>query len=156
MLPFGECAPESNIALLRRETDIVRALDNRPVITTESGEISPWFRIGALVDRLGVSLYRVTNNPIFGKISYPFRPGFYQKKASLAKALNPNLQAVFITELQLEPWGNKPLKEMNLQDQFKSMDFARTKANIAFAQKPGFNEIYVWGAEWWYWMREPQ
>ena len=156
MLPFGECQPESNFALLRRETDLVRALDSRPVISTESGEISPWFRVGALVDRLGVSLYRVTNNPIFGKISYPFRPGFYQKKTALAKALNPNLKDVFLSELQLEPWGNKPLAEMSVQDQYASMDFERTQANIEFAKKTGFSDIYIWGAEWWYWLKEKQ
>ncbi len=156
LLPFGECRPEPNKELLKKEIALVKSLDSRPVITTESGEISPWFRVGALVDRLGVSLYRVTNNPVFGKISYPFRPGFYQKKAALAKALNPNLQDVFITELQLEPWGKKPLREMTVQDQYQSMDFAATQANIAFAQKTGFKEIYIWGAEWWYWLKEKQ
>lgn len=156
MLPFGECTPESNFALLRRETDLVRALDSRPVISTESGEISPWFRVGSLVDRLGVSLYRITNNPILGKISYPFRPGFYQKKTALAKALNPNLKDVFLSELQLEPWGNKPLVEMSVQDQYASMDFARTQTNIEFAKKTGFSDIYIWGAEWWYWLKVNQ
>lgn len=156
MLPFGECQPESNFALLRREIDLVRALDSRPVISTESGEISPWFRVGALVDRLGVSLYRITNNPILGKISYPFRPGFYQKKTALAKALNPNLQEVFLSELQLEPWGNVPLAEMSMQDQYASMDFERTQDTIEFAKRTGFTDIYIWGAEWWYWLRETQ
>lgn len=156
MLPFGKCDPEPNLDLLKKEIALARALDSRPIVTTESGEISPWFRIGAWVDRLGVSLYRVTNNPIFGKISYPFRPGFYQKKEALAKALNPNLQAVFLSELQLEPWGNKPLAEMSLQEQYQSLDFSRTKSTIEFAQKTGFSEIYVWGAEWWYWLRQTQ
>ena len=156
MLPFGKCDPAPNLDLLKREIALARSLDSRPVITTESGEISPWFRIGALVDRLGVSLYRVTNNPIFGKISYPFRPGFYQKKAVLAKALNPNLQDVFITELQLEPWGDKPLAEMTVQEQYASLDFARTQDTIEFAKKTGFTDIYIWGAEWWYWLKDKQ
>ncbi|MDP1709720.1 MAG: hypothetical protein Q8L21_02430 [Candidatus Komeilibacteria bacterium] len=156
LLPFGECTPKPNKDLLKKEISLVRSLDSRPVITTESGEISPWFRIGALVDRLGVSLYRVTNNPILGKIYYPFRPGFYQKKAILAKTINPNLQNIFLSELQLEPWGNKPLAEMTLQEQFKSMDLNRTRGNIEFAQRTGFSEIYIWGAEWWYWLKDKQ
>jgi len=27
------------------------------------------------------------------------------------------------------------------------------RANIDFAKRTGFNEIYVWGVEWWYWMK---
>lgn len=155
-LPFGECNPPTNMALLKKEIEMVKSLDSRPVATTESGELSSWFRTGALVDRLGVSLYRVTHNPLFGKFSYPFRPGFYQKKAILAKIINPNLQDVFLSELQLEPWGDKPLAEMTLQEQFKNMDFEQTKDTIEYAKKTGFSDIYIWGAEWWYWLKEEQ
>ena len=28
--------------------------------------------------------------------------------------------------------------------------------NIEFAKKTGMKEIYVWGVEWWYWMKEKQ
>lgn len=156
LLPFGECHVEPTKELLKKEIVLVKSLDSRPVMTTESGEISPWFIVGGLVDSLGVSLYRVTNNPILGKISYPFRPGFYQKKTALAKALNPNLQEVFLSELQLEPWGNVPLAEMSVQDQYANMDFERTQGTIEFAKRTGFTDIYIWGAEWWYWLKVKQ
>ncbi len=155
ILPFGECAsPKPNLELFRKEVDLVKALDDRPVISTESGELSSWLKIGGLVDKLGVSLYRITNNPWLGKFYYPLRPGFYQKKAQLARALQPNLQAVFISELQLEPWGEKPLTKMTLAEQFASMNFAWTESTIAYARRTGLNEIYLWGAEWWYWLRQ--
>jgi hypothetical protein len=28
--------------------------------------------------------------------------------------------------------------------------------NVEFAKKTGMNEIYVWGVEWWYWMKTTQ
>lgn len=154
LLPFGECSPRPNLGLFKKEISLVRSLDSRPVISTESGELSAWIQIGSLVDRLGVSLYRVTNNPVFGKIYYPFRPGFYQKKAAFSKVFNPGLQDVFISELQLEPWGNKPLAELSLAEQFDRMSLERTKGIIDYAGRTGLPEIYLWGAEWWYWLKE--
>lgn len=156
-LPFGECRePKPNWDLLRREIDLVRRLDGRPIVSTESGELSSWLKIGGVVDWLGVSLYRLTNNPFLGKIYYPFRPGFYQKKAVLAQALNPNLKKVFISELQLEPWGNKPLREMTLAEQYERMSWSRTQSIVNYAQHTGLPEIYIWGAEWWYWLKQVQ
>jgi hypothetical protein len=29
----------------------------------------------------------------------------------------------------------------------------KLKENVAFAQKVGFPEAYLWGAEWWYWLK---
>ena len=154
LLPFGECSPRPNLELFKKEIALVRSLDNRPIISTESGELSAWIQISSLVDRLGVSLYRVTNNPVLGKIYYPFRPGFYQKKAVFAKVLNPGLQDVFISELQLEPWGDKPLRELTLAEQYDRMSLERTKSIIDYASRTGLSEIYLWGAEWWYWLKE--
>jgi hypothetical protein len=156
-LPFGKCGePKPNWALLRREVDLARRLDSRPVLSTESGELSTWLKVGGIVDWLGVSLYRVTNNPVLGRIYYPFRPGFYQKKAALAQALNANLQKVFISELQLEPWGDKPLRQMTVAEQYERMSYERTQSIINYAQRTGLSEIYIWGAEWWYWLKEVQ
>jgi len=30
------------------------------------------------------------------------------------------------------------------------------KKNIEFAKKTGLKEFYLWGGEWWYWMKEKQ
>lgn len=156
-LPFGECRePKPNWNLLKRELDLVRRLDNRPIVSTESGELSAWLKVGSIVDWLGVSLYRVTNNPFLGKIYYPFRPGFYQKKAALTQALNPNLKKVFISELQLEPWGEKTLRDMTVAEQYERMSWTRTQSIINYAKRTGLPEIYIWGAEWWYWLKEVQ
>ena len=155
LLSFGDCGEHRpNWELFKKEVDLVRSLDNRSVISTESGELSAWLKIASQVDKLGVSLYRVTNNPFLGRFYYPFRPGFYQKKANFSKAINPNLDNVFISELQLEPWGEKPLTEMTLKEQFDWMSIDRARANIEFALDTGFDDIYIWGAEWWYWLKK--
>ena len=80
------------------------------------------------------------------------RPGFYQKKAKLAQAINKNIEEVYLSELQLEPWAIEPLIETTLADQFKSMNFSRTQSTIDYAKRTGFDEIYIWGVEWWYWL----
>jgi len=156
LLPFGDCSPLPNLELFKKEISLVRSLDSRPIISTESGELSAWIQIGSLVDRLGVSLYRMTNNSVLGKMYYPFRPGFYQKKAAFSKVLNPGLQDIFISELQLEPWGNKPLAELSVAEQYDRMSLERTKNILSYAQRTGLGEIYLWGAEWWYWLKEVQ
>jgi hypothetical protein len=34
---------------------------------------------------------------------------------------------------------------------FSARDF---KKYVNFAQKTGFDEVYLWGVEWWYFMKE--
>ncbi|MBI2636980.1 MAG: hypothetical protein HYW81_02195 [Parcubacteria group bacterium] len=153
--PFGEChGPRPSKELFEREIALVRSLDGRPIATTDSGELGGWLSLSRSVDRLGVSLYRVTDNPLFGRFYYPLRPGFYQKRAAFTRAINKNLHDVFLSELQLEPWTLVPLPLTPLSAQFKSMNFNRTRTTIDFARKTGFSEIYLWGVEWWYWLKE--
>jgi len=154
---FGECfGPKPTKELFVKEVALVRSLDDRPIVTTDSGELSSWFDISSYVDELGVSLYRVTENPTFGRFYYPLRPGFYQKKAALTKALHKNLDHIFLSELQLEPWTVGPLVHTPLSQQFGSMSLSRTQSTIDFARKIGFDEIYLWGVEWWYWLKTQQ
>jgi len=151
--PFGECHEDSpDKYLFRREVELVKSLDSRPVVSTDSGELASWLGFSSYVDKLGVSLYRITENPLWGRFYYPMRPGFYQKKARLVQALNKNVEKVFLSELQLEPWSIVPMSEMTLQQQFVSMNFKRTQTTIDYAKRTGFDEIYLWGVEWWYWL----
>ena len=154
--PFGECAePVPNKEFFKEEVALVRSIDStRPIVSTDSGELASWLSFSGEVDKLGVSLYRVTENPRFGRFYYPMRPGFYQKKTKLVQAINSNVQEVFLSELQLEPWAVKPLQEMTLKEQFKSMNLSRTLSTIEYAKRTGFDEIYIWGVEWWYWLMQ--
>lgn len=153
LLPFGVCY-RSSFSLLRRELNYVRQLDlNHQVMTTDSGELSTWFRSAAISDILPISMYRTVWNKYFGYFIWPLTPTIYFYHASLVSWLVPE---VIISELQAEPWSNKPLVKTPLTEQIKSMNEELFKKNINFARETGFSEIYLWGVEWWYWMKEVQ
>jgi len=151
---FGECAP-TDPTVFRREIALVRALDpQHPVLITDSGELSMWMRTAAAGDFLGTTMYRVVWNPIVGYWSYDaiIPPAFYRLKALLAG--KPAARMV-IAELQAEPWIPKgDIFSTPLDEQRKSMDAARFRKHIAFAHATGFRDVYLWGAEYWYWLKE--
>ena len=148
---FGVCPPGDR-AFLEQEIALVRELDpNHPVMTTESGELSSWVGAADLVDVLGISLYRLAWNQFFGTVYYPLTPGFYRRKAEAVRILGPK---IIITELQAEPWNQKPLAELTVEEQFRTRNPERVRRNIEFARLVGLPEVYLWGAEWWYWLKQ--
>lgn len=151
---FGEC-PRLDEALLDREIALVRSLDDRPLVVTESGELSTWISGGKRADILGVSIYKVTWNNFWGYFYYPIPPAFYYYKAQFIKRYTP-AKDVISTELQVEPWTESPVISVPLKDQFVSMDLPRVRENISFSRKTGFSQVYLWGVEWWYWLKETQ
>lgn len=147
LFPYGVC-PKLGRAFLAREVSLVRSLSDKPVIVTDSGEWSTWFRTGTLADELGVSLYRDARHKLFGYLKYPFTPGYYYLKSKLVGLA---VDRVLITELQAEPWVDQPLISVSLDEQREAFSPERLQTNIEFARRTGFDEIYLWGAEWWYW-----
>ncbi len=146
---FGVC-PELDEEFFEKEIMLAKSLAGRPVVSTESGELGRWERMADKADILGISLYRVTWNRWAGYFFYPLTPVFYREKI---KALRPFFEDIIITELQLEPWSIKSLNQTPLKEQFKSMNLSRFKRNINFAKRVGASEVYLWGVEWWYYMR---
>ncbi len=78
-LEFGTCPDwyyEQGTSLIEAEVAAVRALDNtRPIIISESGELSTWTRAAGLADVVGVTMYRNTWNKAektFGLNPYTF------------------------------------------------------------------------------------
>jgi len=151
-LNFGDC-PLFGGDFLDQEIALVKMLDkNRPIIVTDSGELSYWLQAAKRADIFGTTMYRVVNSPRFGYVEYPFPPRFFWFKANLVHLFYPG-KPITISELQAEPWGEKMIYDMSVPEQMKSMDLARFNSNIAYAKEVGFSEIYLWGAEWWYWMK---
>lgn len=150
---FGECPPPDFDAF-RRTRDLVRSLDaSHPILVTDSGELSMWMRTAAAGDLLGTTMYRVVWNRFVGYWRYDLLipPAFYRVKAWLAGV--PAARMV-ITELQAEPWipkGN--ISATSLEEQRKSMDAARFRRHAAFARATGFRDVYLWGSEYWYWLK---
>jgi len=154
--PFGHC-PWSDKDFLEKEIELVKSLDEqkRPVIISDSGEGSFWFGAARLGDIVGTTMYRkVWFHELEIYVTYPIPPVFYARKAKIIEKLFG--KKVINVELQAEPWGPKLLYDSPLEEQEKTMNLEQFKKNIEFAKKTGFDTFYLWGSEWWYWMKTKQ
>ena len=154
--PFGDC-PWTDKEFLKEEINLVKSLDiqNRKVIISDSGEGSFWINAAKMGDMVGITMYKkVWFSQIGIYVYYPLPPTFYHRKASyIEKIFN---KKVICVELQAEPWGPTLLYDLPIEEQEKTMNLERFKDNIEFAKKTGLDTFYLWGGEWWYWMKEKQ
>ncbi len=146
---FGKCPPPDR-EFLKREIALVRGADLRPIMVTDSGELSTWIRTGTLGDILGISMYRLVWNSYLGGLYWPVSPIYYTDRINL---LSPIIRRVIISELQAEPWFIKAPAETPISAQLDQMNPARLRGNAEFAASTGAGEIYLWGVEWWYWLK---
>jgi hypothetical protein len=154
--PFGKCPPPDE-TFLKEEIRLVKSLDDkkRPIVISESGEIPLWFKAARLGDIVGHTLYRkVWVHQIGIYFTYPFPPVYYARKVWLIKRIFK--KPVICVELQAEPWGPVLLYDLPLREQEKTMNLKRFKKVIEYAKNTGEDTFYLWGAEWWYWMKEKQ
>lgn len=149
---FGEC-PKPDKKFYKKELELVRALDDRPIVVTESGELSTWLRAAQLADYIGTSVYRITWNKRWGYFYYPLPPAYYYLKTQLIKLLSP-VKDVIITEMQMEPWLGMPVLLTPLAEQYHSMDLELFRKNLQYIKKAGLSPVYFWGVEWWYWLKK--
>jgi len=156
---FGEC-PKLDKKFLDREIALVKSLDpstgsgqGRQIILTESGEFSTWIGAARRTKILGTTLYRtIWAKHIKIYIRYPIPAIFYQRKTALIKKFF-DVEKIIVIELQAEPWGPKPTFELSLKEQFKSMNLEEFRKIIDYTKRAGFSEAYLWGVEWWYWLK---
>jgi len=154
--PFGEC-PWTDKEFLKREIALVKSLDlqKRPVLISDSGEGSSWIQSARLGDIVGTTMYKkVWFHQLKTYITYPFPSTFYNRKALYIDKIFG--KKVIVVELQAEPWGPKLLYDLPLAEQQKTMNLEQFKYNIEFAEKTGLDTFYLWGGEWWYWMKVRQ
>ncbi len=152
LFPFGECQWKDK-EFLAREISLIKSLDpDRPVIFSDSGEGSFWTTAAQMADIVGITMYKKAwFTQLNTYVYYPLPPVFYWRKALLIKYFFG--KEVMVTELQAEPWGPKLLYDVSLEEQDKTMNLSRFKYNVDFARKTGFSKFYLWGAEWWYWLK---
>lgn len=142
--PFGEC-PEISLDRLQKEVALVRALDDRPILMTASGEQELWMSTASVADEIGVSMYRFAHNDAFGVVPFPYTAAYYRLHAFVTRFF---VRDVVISELQMEPWFTGNPQEPASQDiPFSAKDFAE---HLEFAEDTGIDEVLLWGAEWWY------
>lgn len=137
-----------------KEIALVRQLDpNTPIFITDSGELSLWYQAYTRADAFGTSIYLYVWNHTLGQIRYPIVPAFFRIKHNVIKMLFKDKPAI-ISELSTEPWLLKPIIETPINEQLEQMNLDRFNSMISFASKTGFDTQYLWGVEWWYYMRE--
>jgi hypothetical protein len=155
---FGEC-PWYDQNFLKKEVEMIKSLDpTRPVIVSDSGEQSLWLKAASIGDIVGTTLYRKVWVHIWDNYGFymdlPFPPKSYWIKAQIIKNLYH--KDVINIELQAEPWTPNNFYNTTLEEQEKTMDLEQFIKNINYAKQTGLEEFYLWGAEWWYWLKETQ
>jgi hypothetical protein len=160
--------PRIDEGLLRREIELVRRLSGSPVMLTESAGKRDWRRAARWCDILGVNLYtrrwkrHLQNLWLGGYVDVNRLAKWYARRAgevwTVGDAPKGRLygRKVMVAELQAEPWGpqGKAVHELTPEEAQKTMDPVRLRANVALADEAGFETALLWGAEWWYWLRE--
>lgn len=151
---FGICPP-LNTDLLDREINLVKNLDpSRLVIITDSGELSFWIYSGGKGDVFGTTLYRYVYSDVFKRYWTNYIPSLYYRfKGGLLRLLHFN-KPIAIMELEAEPWTTKGITGTPIEEQFKTMSMENFNTILGVAKNTGFSPQYLWGVEWWYWMKQ--
>ncbi|MDP2648188.1 MAG: hypothetical protein Q8P35_03040, partial [Candidatus Yanofskybacteria bacterium] len=154
-LGFGECILAEK-DLLDQEITVVKAIDPvHKIIISDSGEIGRWYRAAKRGDIFGTTMYRRVYNSVFGYVDYHLPPEFFQLKEKIIRFLIKDRDKHFIVvELAAEPWLPRQLYETSPEEQFQHFDLAFFQDTIQYATQAGFDENYLWGVEWWYWLKE--
>lgn len=144
---FGECL-KFDESLFQEEIKLVKSNDSdHRVMVTESGEFGTWRRGLKYGDLLGVTMYRQVHHDKFGQLTYPLPAWFWRLKTILAKPYA-------VIEMQAEPWGQRLLPDLPIKNQLEILPPERFREYFDYARRTGFDQFYLWGAEWWYFMKE--
>lgn len=152
-LNFGECSALDE-KLLDEEVALVRKNDNRPIIITDSGELSLWVKAAKRADIFGTTMYRYVENRWIGQIKYPIPSAFFRAKERIVRLFAGQDKPFLVIELQGEPWQHKQIYEISTDEQIKNLPLENFKGIIEYAKESGFSEYYLWGAEWWYFLKQ--
>ncbi|HSW37069.1 MAG TPA: beta-galactosidase [Candidatus Saccharimonadales bacterium] len=150
---FGACTNFSRDRLIS-EYNLVKKLDSRhPLIIARSnndlgiplGDPKP--------DLYGVSIYkRVWDESLHTHryLEYPFPAWYYSFLAGVQKIHDG--REMIVHEMQAEAWPprGQPIPETPLAEQNKSINAKRLKDRFKYARATGMRQVYMWGAEYWY------
>ena len=138
---------------LEEQIALVRTLDPyRPILVTDSGNLGAWSGAYRLGDSFGTSVYVHFWNPELGQFRTILPPWWYRAKDNLM-AFRHGEQESMLIELSAEPWLVAPIVETDLDTQFSRMDLEKFNDVLEYARHTRFEMQYLWGAEWWYWLK---
>ncbi len=139
---------------LQKEVALVRSLDSsRPILVTDSGELSLWKDAYQSGDSFGTSVYIYVWSHKIGPMRYPIPPAFFRIKRNIIELIYGKKESILI-ELSAEPWLLQPIIDTPMDTALSRMDIDKFNNVIKFAKKTSFEKQYLWGAEWWYYMKE--
>ncbi len=148
---FGKC-PFADRDFLTQEIASVRGWDTRPLMVTDSGELSTWGRTINLTDYFGTTLYTRVWAPYWGYFNEILPAALYNWRARL---WGKESDKVVIAELQAEPWLKiNDFVTASSAEHVKSFSVRDLHKTLFFARKTGIGEMYLWGVEYWYYMKE--
>ena len=142
-----------DVDFLESEIAFVKKLDPKhPVMITDSVEFGSWLPAYRRADAFGTTLYVYIWSRLLGPIHYPFPSAYFRIKQSVLELVG-KAKPKMIIELAAEPWLAIPISDASLDLQFSRMDIDKFEKIIEFAKKTGFDRQYLWGAEWWYYVK---
>jgi hypothetical protein len=153
---FGICPDHSRERLID-EFEYVRQKDpTKPIIVSRSNNALGIPINEPRPDISAVSVYKRVWDTTLTKryFEYPFPAWFYAHLAAMGELFID--RDMIIHELQAEAWLPQGFSMNNVEDieeQNKSMNAERLKSRIEYGRATGIKEIYLWGAEWWYWRK---
>ncbi len=144
---------EFDEAFFEAELVHLRSLDStRPILVTDSGNLGLWsgpYRHG---DVFGTSVYVYFWNPELGQFRTVLPPWFYWLKEALMR-LRYGEKETMLIELSAEPWLLEPVTAVPIETQFSRMNQEKFAEILSYAERTRFSKQYLWGAEWWYWLK---
>ncbi len=139
---------------LEEEIALVRKLDpTRPILVTDSGNLGTWSGAYKRGDAFGTSVYVYFWNPELGQFKTVLPPWFYRAKENVMELIYGDKET-FLIELSLEPWLLEPVAEVPIDVQYSRMDIEKFEDIIEYAEKTRFEKQYLWGGEWWFWLKD--
>ncbi len=156
MTVFGICPDHSRWRLVD-EYNMVSHLDtNTPIIVSRSNN---WVGLplgDPRPSKFGISIYkRVWDKSITKRyFEYPMPAWFYSALAGGGEIATGNDMAIH--ELQVESWlpSTFDMKTAPIDEMYKSMNPERLKDRIRYGVATGMREVYLWGPEWWLYLKE--
>lgn len=148
---FGEC-PEPDAKLLDKEIALVKSLDSRPVLITDSGELGDWFRSYRRADIFGTTMYRKVWSDKVGFFKYPLPPAFFWLRQGAVNFFFGKKPVIGV-ELQAEPWGPIQAYDMGAGEAKNFFSLREMLEHIDYSRRVGLPQNYLWGVEWWAWMK---
>lgn len=149
---FEQCGPLDR-EFLDESIALVRELDpTRPILMTDSGNLGTWFGAFQRGDVFGTSVYIYFWDPEIGQFKTFLPAWFYRVKTNFMNLLYGDKETLLI-ELSAEPWLVAPVVEVPIEVQFERMNEVKFLEIIEYAERTRFSDQYLWGGEWWYWLK---